>query len=464
MRLDRYSDHDQLQQQADQELASRSVMGVWGYPILVALLLFRTKYPQDHPAITFTGVGCILLFTAARLYLIVRKDRIYPSNPRLWRALFACSVSLPAAAWGLLTGLSIVLYPIPSLTWMILLFCLLGSCPNSLTVLAPSRTLVIGNQVVMLAPCIATELYVGGESGYTLALLSSIFLIFLIVLGRILNERYWSALNDHRLLAHAKELAETANRAKGEFLANISHELRTPMNGIIGMTELTLDSTLSPEQRDNLETVRSCSTSLLQLLNEVLDFSKIEAGKMHLEDVHFRLRELLQTTCKSFVASAAAKKIRLVWQVDDETPDGLVGDPGRLRQVISNLVGNAIKFTDRGEVSVNVREEERGEGVVKLHFVVRDTGIGVPPEKQDSIFQAFTQADGSITRKYGGTGLGLTICARLVDMMQGLIWVESQPGAGSAFHFTGVFRENPAVHPQPAFVPDSQQSDIHLRA
>jgi two-component system sensor histidine kinase/response regulator len=319
---------------------------------------------------------------------------------------------------------------------------------------------VIGNQVVMLAPCIATELYVGGDTGYTLTLLSGIFLAFLIVLGRILNDRYWSALNDHRMLEHAKEMAESANRAKSEFLANISHELRTPMNGIIGMTELTLDSPLSLEQRDNLETVKSCSNSLLQLLNEVLDFSKIEAGKMQLEDGRFQLRDLLHTTCKPFVVSAGTKKIRLSWQVHDETSDDLIGDAGRLRQVIGNLIGNAIKFTDRGEVTVTVHEQENDGGQVKLHFAVRDTGIGIPPEKQESIFHAFTQADGSITRKYGGTGLGLTICARLVNLMRGLIWVESKPGAGSAFHFTAVFQQDRTAHQQPALLPKG----IHLRA
>ena len=445
MRLDRYSDHDHLREQADRELAGRSLMGVWGYPILVALLLFRTTYPRDHPAITSIGVSSILLFTAARLLLILRKDRIYPTRPLLWRTLFGCFVCLPAAAWGTLTGLSIALYPIQSWTWMLLLFCLLGTCPTSLTVLAPSRFLVIANQVAMLGPCVATELYVGGESGYTLAFLSSVFLVFLILQGRVLNSRYWAAINDRRVLEHSKEMAESANRAKSEFLANISHELRTPMNGIIGMTELTLDSQLTGEQRDHLETVKSCSNSLLHLLNEVLDFSKIEAGRIQLEHLPFGLREFLQSACKPFVASAAAKKIRLTWEVHREIPDALVGDPGRLCQVIRNLIGNALKFTECGEVSVTVRQEAGGNGLVKLHFVVRDTGIGIPLEKQDAIFHAFTQADGSITRRYGGTGLGLTICVRLVNLMHGLIWVDSQPGAGSAFHFTAAFQRGRAA-------------------
>jgi len=250
-----------------------------------------------------------------------------------------------------------------------------------------------------------------------------------------LNDRYWSALNDRRLLEQSKELAESANRTKSEFLANISHELRTPMNGIIGMTELTLDSPLSSEQRDNLETVKDCSISLLQLLNEVLDFSKIEAGRMHLESAPFELRDFLRSTMKPFTTLAAAKGLQLTCDVAPATPDAVAGDSGRLAQVLVNLTGNAIKFTTDGQIAVHVSHEDGASGTV-LHFVVRDTGIGIPLEKQVSIFEAFTQADGSITRKYGGTGLGLAICTRLVQLMRGRIWVESEPGKGSAFHFT----------------------------
>ena len=412
------------------------MLGVWGYIVLVGLLLFQTSYVHDYPNIALGGSAFLLALTALRLMLLIRKGRLYSANPRRWRILFSVCVLLMGATWGVLTGLAILFYPAQSWTGLIMLFCLLGSCPNSLTVLTPSRVLIIGNQVAMLVPCIAADLYAGS---YTMALLSSVFLAFLVLQGRTLNERYWTALNDRLLLEQAKELAEAANKAKSEFLTNISHELRTPMNGIIGMTAITLDTPLMSDQRENLETVRNCADSLLHLLNEILDFSKIEAGKLELELEAFRLRETIDNTSKPLALTAAAKNILVRWEIPEEVPEYLIGDAGRLAQVLSNLLGNAIKFTHQGEVYLQVGMENCFNGRATLHFAVRDTGIGIPREKLATIFDAFTQADGSITRRYGGTGLGLTICSRLVKMMEGRIWVESEPGAGSTFHFTASF-------------------------
>ncbi len=430
--------------QRDSDIARRAFPGIWASLGMVQFVLLAGTSFVQHPL--GTSIFAVLSMTACltRLFLVLRKGDIYPHHPGKWRVAFSICLLIFAASWGVMTGMSYVTYGFSNWNSVLLTFCVLGISAGGLVSFTPRLLYLHFHVVPMLLPCIAADLYIGGAQGYLLALIMTVHTTFFLVQGRHLNREYWKAIHDRKHLVLAMQMAEAANRAKSTFLANMSHELRTPMNGIIGTTDLALDTELSSEQRELLETTRNSADSLLHLLDDVLDLSKLEAERLDLQQVPFDVHKLLRETVKKFAPPAAQKGLALTHSIAARVPDRMTGDPARLRQVLSNLLGNAIKFTHAGAVEVRVGVETISSGALSLQFAVKDTGIGIAKEQQKVIFQAFSQADGSLTRRYGGSGLGLTISARLVELMGGTIWIDSEPGHGTTVHFTARFHVTPA--------------------
>jgi signal transduction histidine kinase len=433
-----------LQSQADSNLADRVRLA--SIPQLFILVLFGVggHVAADLPAVYYATLLWQVALVTGRLRLTgLRSTATLPASFRHW---ITAAVIASAAGWSLLLATIFSRFELTSTEAVLALPVLIALCSGSMATLVSHFPLLCGFSAMVLTPSIVVLTARGGEHDRLVAAGLAVFALVHLMQGRRLNTTFWSGLEGSVLLSvklqeldAAHREAEQANRAKSEFLANISHELRTPMNGVLGMTELALDTHLTAEQRDYLVTAKASAQSLHRLLNEVMDLSKVEAGRLELVQDYFDLREPLEEVRRTFARDAALRSLVIEVSLDSAIPARLMGDAGRLRQVLTHLVTNALKFTEQGGVYVDATLLACRHDRAQILFQVRDTGIGIPAEMQSAIFESFVQVDGSLRRSRGGAGLGLTISSRLVQLMGGFITVESAPGCGATFRFTAEF-------------------------
>lgn len=452
-------------QQPDEVLAGKTNLGSFIYVIVWAMVVWSSPLEESRPWLGWPVLALLTVLGTVRLVLVLGFRRFCRRHPIAWRRVFRTVFLTNATVWGGLCAYALWAFP---LTWTSCLCCasttglVAGGTMSVNTHLHLQRAFIL----VMLLPGIVVSVLHGTVEARATGLLLSLLLLHLFSLGSKLHRQYWSAFRNAMLLqVHAEQLdtarekAEEADRAKGLFLANMSHEIRTPMNAIVGSNRLLKQTPLTPKQLVHVERIDVASRSLLRILSDILDISRIEAGKLAMEQIEFDIDAVIQAAISMVRVQIDEKGLRFRSQVNREVPPRLVGDPSRLRQVLVNLLGNATKFTEEGEVSMWVRPCGHGRNTVELEFAVSDTGIGMTREQVAMVFQSFAQADVSHTRKYGGAGLGLAITRQLVELMGGIIDVDSAPGCGSTFRFRIPFavassRPRPPVS-VPAPLPDS---------
>lgn len=430
----------ELEERADRDTARRAVPGVWVHPSLIAAFALATSYPQTYPATFQIFAGVILFLSAVRGVLLFGRERFFGAYPAEWRDAVHISVLATGLAWGLFAAVTFRLFSPADSAAMLMLGASLGNCTAGVMVLMGRLRLLQVYVLLLLGPPLIA--LAAPPAAPAMAFMAAIFLVFLLVEGRMLHREYWRSLEDNRLVGLvelAAREAQEAGRARSQFLARVSHELLTPMNGILGMTSLALETDLRPHQREYVSMAHQSAESMHLLIHNLIDYCAIEAGTLGSRRKEFGVRDVVRISVDGFARAAKARQLDLTWEVDAAVPDELVGDSRWLAKLISCLVDNGIKYTERGGVDVKVSVWNRGRSHIDLLLMIADTGVGIPPDRQEMIFEAFRPADTSPWRNQSGLGLGLRAVARLAEQLDGQVWLESHVGRGTRFFVTARF-------------------------
>jgi len=446
------------QAEADAVFALRQRVSIVIYFLVIALIWTCTNYRRDHFVTLLTFTALFVVGISLRIFVVAALKRIGSDFIERWYFLAGLSVLILSGAFGYMLAHAMANYGLENWNFVIILIWHSGFVSGSVVSLAPNSKLFKIHVISLLVPALACSLWLHSLIALQYAFANLLFLLFTLIQGKRVSSEFWKQLigrfleeqrrkeveSVHSIAEEARQKAEHAAKARSEFLANMSHEIRTPMNAVMGMTTLILDRELEPEILDYVNTIRSSSESLLTIINDILDFSKIESGKLDLEQVPFCLYDCIEEVLELLANRAADKGIELAARINPQVSEWVCGDITRTRQILLNLVGNAVKFTAKGEVVLSAEVRNSGDGTEQLYIAVQDTGIGIPPDKISSLFQSFSQVDSSTTRRFGGTGLGLAISKRLTELMNGRIWVTSELGSGSVFHLEIPYKPTPA--------------------